>query len=229
MATSSPAPNRAASDIRSITVAVALPVPKTAKVIVSGTNGPTRWANVFHVGYSTDFLDAGEVQALADQFYTAYANAVKPVMASGSSILQATAQDISTNTGPIKDHIATTGGTNVAGTGPAQIAACITWHVATHYRGGHPRTYLPAVPYTATSDGRSWSSSYQALLNTAASGLFTAINAINVGAAGVVTLVAVHRVRNKVALAPPETEPIISVEVDSRIDTQRRRVGPDVP
>lgn len=222
-------PGGAGSDIRSLLMVVALPVPRTAKVIVSGTNGPTKWANVFHVGYLTDFLDGTEVQALADQFYTAYANNVKPVMCSGSAIMQCTAQDISTNTGPVKDHIATTLGSNVAGPGPAQVSACITWHVATHYKGGHPRTYLPAIPYTATSDGRSWGSSYQALLNTAASSLFTAVNAINVGAAGVVTLVAVHRVRNKVVLNPPTTEPIVSVEVDTRIDTQRRRIGPDVP
>lgn len=194
-----------------------------------GTAGPTRWANVFHVTYLTDFLDGTEVQALADAFYSAYTTAIKPVMTNAAAMTQCTAQDISTNTGPVKDHIATTVGTNVAGIGPAQVAACITWKVATHYKGGHPRTYLAGVPLGMSSDGQSWGSTYQGLLNTAAGNLLSSVNAINVGAAGLVTLSAVHRTRAGVTLNPPTTEPIVAVEVDHRVDTQRRRLGKDVP
>lgn len=206
-----------------------LPVPQTAKVIVKGHLGSVVANNVFHVDYAADFLGAVQAPLLAASFYAAYCTAFQGLFATGSVIDQCIVQDIASDTGATGEHDGTTGGTNLSPPGPANVAACITWHVATHYKGGHPRTYLPFVPNNQCTDGRTWTSSYQALLSAAAPAFLTAINGIGSGAGGPVTLVAVHRAKHKVLLTPPTTEPITAGSVDARVDSMRRRLGRDVP
>jgi len=184
--------------------------------------------NGFHVLYGADFLSGSTASAIAAAFYTAYANAFKSLFASGSVIDECDVQDLANTSGVVASFTGTTTGTNVSTPGPANVAACITWHIPTHYRGGHPRTYLPFVPNNVSTDGRSWASGHYAILSPAPGNFLTAVNAIP-GATGNIQLVSVHRTRHKAVLTPPQTEVITRGSVDTRVDSQRRRLGRDVP
>lgn len=208
---------------------VNLPIPGVAKVTMQGHCVNVVADNVFHINYSTDFLDTAECNAIASAFYAAYCTAFKSLFASGTVIDSCTVQDLVSDTGAVGSFSGTTAGTNVSTPGPANVSACLTWHVATHYKGGHPRTYLPFVPNNVSTDGRTWASGHYAILSPAPQNFLTAVNAINIVPPGPITLVAVHRVRNKVVLSPPTFEVIQRGSVDTRVDSMRRRLGRDVP
>jgi hypothetical protein len=113
------------------------------------------------------------------------------------------------------------------GTVPASAACCITWRIARHYRGGHPRTYLGPLGSTAIGSARNLAGGFVTALQTAAGGFLTDCNAITTGGKSF-KLICVHRFRNGVQLPVPAVDLIDAAAVDTRIDSQRRRLGPDL-
>ena len=109
---------------------------------------------------------------------------------------------------------------------PASAACCITWPIPRHYRGGHPRTYLGGLCETQQANANTLTplviSSYQA---NAVSFRATINGAVN--STGPVRLVCVHRQLHRAVLLPPTTDELGVPVIDSRIDSQRRRLGRD--
>jgi len=104
-------------------------------------------------------------------------------------------------------------------------ACCVSWKTAAHYRGGHGRMYLVAGDASGILTGNTFESVYLSAMNTAANGFLNDIKVISMTPA--VTPVLVRRTSNGVPLIPPLTYEITSAVVDSRVDTQRRRLGKD--
>jgi hypothetical protein len=123
---------------------------------------------------------------------------------------------------------------NVAGgsTGPvaaANVACCITWQVQTHYKGGHPRTYLAGIPDTGIQDNTTWVTAYRVNIAAAANQFHFAVNAISHGAFSSSHLGTVSFQLNKLWRDQPVFRDFVhpNATVDSRIDSQRRRLGRD--
>jgi len=139
-----------------------------------------------------------------------------------------TATDLTSETAPqIIDNI--TGETGSGGSGaavPQSAAACITWKIPRHYRGGHPRTYIGPLPTTAINNPTSLTTTYTDGLQTRANTFLAGVNSIVLGTA-TARLVCLHRYKDKVELDPPTTTLIDTAYCDSRIDSQRRRLGKD--
>lgn len=121
-------------------------------------------------------------------------------------------------------------GENETGTAlPAQVSAGITWKTAAHYKGGHPRTYLCGLPSDALEDVTRLGSGFQELLENAALGFRSDVNGLS--AAPSITDVQFGCMSFVVGGAwrtPPLFRPITSAVIDGRVDTQRRRLGPDI-
>lgn len=112
---------------------------------------------------------------------------------------------------------------------PASVAACISWNIAPHYRGGHPRTYLPGIPTEARSTVTTWGGSFLESATSAAQEFHTGLESIGAIGAGIETVE--HGIVSFQSAGdwrdPPVFRRIIGARVDSRIDTQRRRLGRD--
>lgn len=112
---------------------------------------------------------------------------------------------------------------------PANIALCISWHIAPHYRGGHPRTYLAGLPMDATANNTTWAGDVLGGFNEAATLFHESIESLGPIGSGISTVLhgVVSFVRDNEWRAPPVFYRINSGTVDSRIDSQRRRLGRD--
>lgn len=112
---------------------------------------------------------------------------------------------------------------------PAQSAACISWRVGAGYRGGHPRNYICGLSIQQTANMVTLTTSFANTLAAGANTFLTNVNGFTEGGITDLKLVCMSFVRNKLWRTPPVAIPLLSATVDSRIDTQRRRLGPDVP
>lgn len=205
--------------------------PGVARVTCVGsyTSGSPGWANVFHVrklgGAQAPYTQA-DIDLVAQGFFAAYGTNIMPSVGNGASLTSATAIDIGSDVGVTGVVSGTTVGSAVPPFLSQGNSMCISWTQGSHFRGGHPRTYTPLHTTAQTLNTREWTAGAAAGLRTGALNFRTAVNAIATSTG--VELVLLRRIRNQAVLIPPLTFPITSANVDLRIDTQRRRLGPDV-
>lgn len=112
---------------------------------------------------------------------------------------------------------------------PAQVAACISWPLAFHYRGGHPRTYLAGLPASAYGSNTTWDVDWRNDAETAARSFHMAVETLGpIGGMETIEHGVVSFVLDGAWRTPPVFRRIqTDAHVDSRIDTQRRRLGAD--
>lgn len=200
-----------------------------ARVSVRGTANGVQCVNVFHVrnGLSTGagYTVAG-VSALGNSINTLYNSHFRTKLNTDWSGDDIVVQDLSSIIAP-GVTLAQTGNGSVAGSSvPASVAICISWKIARHYRGGHPRTYLGPLGSGAIETPTSFVGTFITSVQTSASSFLTGVNALTIE--GVPQqLVCVHRQLAGEVLDIPQISPITACVVDSRIDTMRRRLGKD--
>lgn len=168
-------------------------------------------------------------QAQADTFVNAMrASWVTNVLAKQSKDITLGAivgTDLTNITGVVATSTApdAPGGT-FAGSLPANAAMCISWPIARHYRGGHPRTYLAGMNQSDVQNANTWT---PAAVTSYVSGMVafrTACNAVSLGT-DTVALCVVHRGPKKAPLAIPTIDVLGVPHTDGGIDSQRRRLG----
>jgi len=203
----------------------ALPnVPDVVRVVFSGTYGDTKWANIFHLKVDGGPGDATELSALLTALEPIYDTRLLNLCSVNAICTQSEARDLSSDTGASALHSGLTlAGTNSSTNLTAQASCCISWKIARHYRGGHPRTYLPGMGASSLADFNTWSSSFVTSAAAGAAGFITDIRAI--GTLDLVHLVCVHYRKDGLQLEEPLVDEITSSAVNNRVDTQRRRLG----
>ena len=206
-----------------------LPASKIARCVFRGTANATNIVNVFHI--SKDQTDVGgfsqaEIDALANAIAPIWTARLMPQLGAAYAAKEVVCTDLTSNFGVVGVKTMTGTGTGSSTNVPNSTCACITWKIAKHYRGGHPRTYLGPPATASISTGTTLAASFVTALTTGAQGFLADVNALSV-AGSPYALVALHRTENSAQLNPPEFSPITGAVVDDRIDTQRRRLGKD--
>jgi hypothetical protein len=110
------------------------------------------------------------------------------------------------------------------------VACVISWRVSTPYRGGHPRTYLCGLNDADRVSVNHWTSAFQSSVAGAANGFIVDVNALTQGSLTDIHLGTVSfRVDGdwRTAAVFRDYTPAAAT-CDQRVDTQRRRLGPDV-
>lgn len=205
-------------------------VPNVIKYVQAGTIASVPCANVFHVLYDSGGLPLTQasVQGLADGIRTAYVNRFRQFVATVANIQTGTAVDLSSATGLTAVAAGSTIGLDSAAALPANVSCCITWKTARHYRGGHPRTYIWGLTTVGPQNANTWNSGFLTTMGTAAAGFLADVKALtSVGVFTALDLCCVHYVSGGHLLTTPLVDKITSSVVDSRIDSQRRRLGKD--
>jgi hypothetical protein len=202
------------------------PVDGVVKCTVNGIAGGRPTANLFYIVHGTSAAwTAAQVQAAADLINAQYAAHFLPLLTSAFALTGTDAVDLSSSAGAAASHPSgATGGASGAFF-PNNVAACISWLTARHYRGGHARTYLPGIPAAASVDGVHWTSTFLGSMGSAALDFRAAVNAASSGLPAPISLVSVTRVIGGVVRVPATFDVITGSRFDDRVDTQRRRLG----
>ena len=184
--------------------------------------------NIFHLHVESDGpYEPADLVSVADVFATAYSTDFLPVLCTALVHADVTAKDISVVDGAVGLSIVHAGDTGAISSQPAQAncALVISWKESLSYRGGHPRTYLCGWPMADASDGQHVNGTYAASVQTHANTFLGDINAATYPVAlGVGDLAVVHYRLNDAVQTPPLVKPILAATVNTRTDSQRRRL-----
>lgn len=206
-----------------------VPIPGIARVSVEGLFGGVKTANVFWVGDTGTSLGYSqtEIDFIATSVRGFYATRFAPLLANGWSHTQTIAVDQTSEFGLAGIATTAVNGTDGTQVFTSATAQGITWKIARRYRGGHPRTYLPPPGNgAAMSAGSTWSATRVSGLLAAATGFLTDVNGSSIAGRSF-PLVCVHREKGRTPLVPRLVDRVLAATVDSRPDTQRRRLGRD--
>lgn len=205
------------------------PVPGVVRMIQQYTQGGRTLANVMHVrivGLITAWTQA-DIDDATTFFNAQILSKFRPLASNQCGFGQTFARDLTNDFGLTSVQGGSSAGSVATPPLPNNVAICISWPTGRRYKGGHCRTYIPGVPNTNMQDGTTYTSASIAAYQSAAAGFQTALAAHTVPSAGVLQLVTVSRVKNKVVLDNPLVYPLQAPIVDNRIDSQRRRLGRD--
>lgn len=208
------------------------PPNRSVKLTFTGYVGPQTWSNVMWLFLTgSGEIDHSTLIELANDCYGVYSEEFCPVMSNGGGLDRA--QVVLWFDGEEFSAFSTAvsvpgsiGGTCL----PANVAMCISWPLAQHYRGGHPRTYLAAMPTSYLANTSHWLGDAHSEVQDAARAFHTSIEGLG-PYDGIATVQhgIVSFVLDKEWRDPPVFRRIQEdATVDGRIDTQRRRLGRDI-
>lgn len=191
------------------------------------------WNVILHWNYTGPQPPSTTINALCSLFAAAWNTHLAPVHHTTVTLTTVEAVDLTAPDAAFGSAIVSHSGLLTGTPLPASVAVCVSWKVNYRWRGGHPRSYFPAGTTASTTNQRTWTALAVQNFETAVNGWFGAMNAATSGAVSG-RLTCLRRYQTLVAGQPPTeiTPPLpldfVAFDVDSRIDTQRRRLGPDV-
>lgn len=204
---------------------------------LAGPDG-TSAANVLHctkVGGSGSPLSPADFQTVGNAFmngYTTPGTSLGQVLATGWSLLDCTVVDLDTGQEGVSNVPAFPGPSGETPL-PASIAVCLSWQGVGRWRGGHFRTYLAGISSVNmdSSGGRYLNAPSQSHFQAAAENWLTSVNNTPALSNGdTIVMGGIRRPKDPITKdpLPPFFFPYFGVAVDSRIDSQRRRLGKQV-
>lgn len=182
--------------------------------------------NVFWLNLAQSSVAQADLDAVIDSLVAAYNTRFAGFISTGATIAEARASWIY-SAGNVLESDRVYSDACTGGTGIDSLAVCyvIDWKITDYYRGGKPRTYLPGVVQSASTDARTLTSTARSSLATAAQGFRTDVNAITHGGITAVTLGVVRFASQNAWLNPPVFRAYTTASVRSILGTQRRRYG----
>lgn len=199
----------------------------TARVSIAGTCLGTNWANVFHVLLSTgSTITQADLDSWLSSFQAQYKTSFAPNVPTNTTYVAATAILYAPGGGQLTSNV-TMSGTGGGGAQGQDNAACgiISWNSSVYWRGGKPRTYLPGLPSTLSTDGRHLTGAAITAYQSEGAGFITAINALTHGTITATQLGFISFFSGNVLRSPPVFFAITGAKVHPRLGTQRRRLG----
>lgn len=208
-------------------------LPSSGRVAISGTFGPALWSNIFH--YKTVESGTPTAADLADlnaDLLTGFGVEFAPNLSTNWSTVQIENVYYPVAGGELVSalsaaHVGTDSGVDL----PAAAAMVINWQIPSHYRGGHPRTYLCGLVQDRMQDSQDWSAATISDFETAAAAWLAAFNTHTTTHFSSVTMGTLRRFANggsetkpdPTYLNPPVFYAIASSSVRVKIGNQRRR------
>lgn len=211
-----------------------LPVANVLQLRFGGSYQNQPWLNVLHWEYSGGPPTQANLLELCNDCMTIWDTRFSSAAHPTCILAAVRAIDLSSPDAPqgVSDAVSKAGD-SVFGPLPVQIAVVASWVVNYRWRGGHFRTYFPFGHTNAVQNGNSWTDVALNQFRTSISGFMSDMNSMTAGSLSG-KLVGVRRWRTEVKgqppveIDPPLVLPFTGVVVDSRLDSQRRRLGRDV-
>ncbi len=200
------------------------------RIAFEGQQQSVPWANVMWVRNGNAVTPSqADLDSMVTFIGNAYATALAPSV--GSFLIYS--QAVATYFAGGGEGLKSTSPQNIVGTGgstsvTAATAACVSWPIASLYKGGHPRTYIPGIPTAATATMNTLNATWLAALLTRLATFRSSVNGHSVGAFTTAQLGTVSFQHAGQWRTPPIFRAYTAGPfADDRIDTQRRRLGRD--
>jgi hypothetical protein len=205
---------------------VALPfAPSGLKIRFLGTTQGVPFVNVFHAQHSAGTITANDVQTFANGLRAAASANLAPAYYNTTFLNTFEVTDISSATGAVATNTTQVAGTRPAtANSPVSVSYAVSWNVALHYRGGHPRNYIPLTAVADVTSGKLILGTAASALSAAWASYLTAANAVVSGTIGLTLGMWQYHSHNQV-VNPPQFFPYTGVRIHGRVDSQRRRLG----
>lgn len=203
--------------------------PASMKVKIAGNTSSKPLAHIMHLEYTGGSPVATDCIAIATAFRSAWVTNIIPLIGPSVTYNLWEVTDLATSTGAVGSVTTPAVGTHTQSVvPPTSLCLTLSWKIARHYRGGHPRTYLPYANGSDLLNGTQVATAYQTLATTNAGAFLIAVNAITSGAISVV-LAAVSYYTGHALRPAGVPSPIQTVVIHPRVDSQRRRLGKEIP
>lgn len=204
------------------------PVPHVVKLQYTGNIGGTPFANIFHFGYAATAPSSADLDtACADQMLTSgpWGGDIAPLLSTDISLTAVTAEDLTSSTSAVGSASG-----SLPGLSGGNILAASTCVLAKHlisrrYRGGHPRTYFPPSDQTHLATPNSWTTSWISNWQTNVAAFFADIASLMPSASAPWIHVNVSYFSGGAMRVTPVVDPITGSVVETKVATQRRRIG----
>jgi hypothetical protein len=208
------------------------PFEPSARIAVEGqTAKGVNWANVFWVltGSGTTPTPAN-CTALATSVYNSYHTRLFAHLGKDAHMTRCVVNWYGPQPTQVTgDYLATTAGGSTNNTEVDSLSMALSWRFAATWRGGKPRTYLPALPTEAFHDSNTLDSTFMATMLTGASNFLSDAPTWDVSGVfpsvqlGVMSFFSHNAPRTVGAFYP-----FTGVVIHPRIDSMRRRLGREI-
>lgn len=209
------------------------PPAHVVRVTVTGTHDVARWANTFWVRNGNETTPtSGDLTSFLNDFVDKFVTRFAPKVGATWTVTGGIALYYGPAGGILDASSSHTGAGALSGSNlPASVAMCVGWKVQPHYRGGHARTYLAGQVTGNIASTTGFSPTVCAAVAVSANSFLTDINGISHGDLSDLHLGTVSFVLAKAWRSPPIFRDFVpgAAHVDTRIDSQRRRLGRDIP
>jgi hypothetical protein len=216
------------------------PVPNALKFVVEGkATGGMLWTNIFHWAYTGAPPSEADCASLAQNFYTAFAVNMVPLMPVPTTIEKCECIDLSSSSAASGEYVISTPGTSSADKLPANVAVLVSKTIVRRYRGGRPRTYLYVGGDANLQDESHWNPTMVANTKTAYDTMVTSLIGIVVGGTTLQQEICIAYFGHSGPIGSPDyypgtlkrLVPIVSdipidgYTVEAQIASQRGRIG----
>jgi len=196
-----------------------IPVTDVAAVAVNGSQaGKTCQFTIAALHDGT--IDSTSIDDLLTIFDTWIAESLLAVMCAETTVTNVSARDLTTEDGFDRFSVIEANGVNEDGCTPAQNAVVLTKRTGLSGRSRRGRMYIFGVPQDYLLDVRHLSATGVSAYNTVGSSLMASFVSTDW------TPVVVSYISEGAPRVTPLVTPLIALEInDTRLDTQRRRLG----
>jgi hypothetical protein len=202
-----------------------------------GPSDTNIWGSRFYVSYTGGPPTAADMTSFASDVYAYAVSDLVPHVESTIFLQECQCVDLSSDTGNVGTHVASTAGGDTSGKVPEDVAAVVGHTIGRRYRGGKPKTFLPPGGLTALADDTNWTptfvtallggwQAFVAFVLADAKTSFVPANIVNVSyyKGFTVFITSTGRARNiPTQRAAPQVDVITNSSVNGLIGSQRRR------
>jgi hypothetical protein len=193
------------------------------KVELLWTQGGVPAANILHFAYSGGPPSGTDCATLAKDVANALWATVGADYPSTTVLVAAKGTDLNTLAGASGTESLGHVGTAVDGPSPAAACVLVDWQITRRYRGGHPRTYFPAVAFGAIATPSTWNPDIITDFTTAIDTVLALDGVATSGTTVLGQLVNVSYVTADAWRVANVVDSIYGFSVSSLIRSQRRR------
>jgi len=195
-------------------------VPNGVEIVLNGVQNGVPIVNVFNVIDVTTPTIA-RLTTIADTVKTWWDASLAPILNTSYVLQSIKVTALTASTGPqyIATYSSGNQGTNSGGEAAANAAAVISWRTAAIGRSYRGRTYVGALSEGEIDSAQTIAGATQTALLSAGTSLITALDGISC------VLAVLSRYAAKVLRVTGILTEIISVVVDNKVDSQRRRTA----
>ncbi len=205
---------------------VVTPLPPAANVLKVqlgwGVDADSGAMTVLHFTYTGGPPSSTNCATMAAAISADQATRFAPLLSIDSYVRECTVRDLASDTGGEGTAGDLADGTRTGGQLAPATSIVVSKHIGRHYRGGHPRSYLPLGTSSDVGDGGRWNAPFPADVKTAYDSFITDV--LSDGAGCVITgEVNLSYFSGGARRVTPQRDVIVSTTVSDMFGSQRRR------